>query len=295
MKIQNIVPATAMVALIAACGGTEEIVVNIPPQEPPTVVVTSTVVVIHESGSMNDLDRDGIPDATDNCIQVRNLDQRDQDQDGLGDACDIDADGDGIDDRDNSAAPAPRDVTCPEGKDVYFRRIAWSQTPTHAFSQNDSVRLWDQYEIGLCPRVIEQGCIIEFFSMAADVESDLRNTVGLIVNEQSRMTNFYLSEVVGNHEWVEGRPAQFTTFTNEIGHFDELMPNGNVRLFGGLREKYVFGVSLTISGTIPGTNEYFTFRPGNLRLWKICDRNSGDDVNLTTMGDLALEIHLANK
>ena len=46
-----------------------------------------------------DTDRDGVPDSTDNCINVNNPDQRDSDGDGVGDSCDVqgdDADGDGV-------------------------------------------------------------------------------------------------------------------------------------------------------------------------------------------------------
>ncbi|MBR3413118.1 MAG: thrombospondin type 3 repeat-containing protein [Bacteroidales bacterium] len=56
----------------------------------------------------NDLDGDGIPNATDNCPCIANVDQTDSDHDGLGDACDNcpirynplqeDTDGDGIGD-----------------------------------------------------------------------------------------------------------------------------------------------------------------------------------------------------
>ena len=51
-----------------------------------------------------DLDHDGVDDRTDNCLVVRNPDQRDSDGDGQGDACDVlnDGDGDGVvDERDN--------------------------------------------------------------------------------------------------------------------------------------------------------------------------------------------------
>jgi len=43
-----------------------------------------------------DTDNDGIPDAKDNCVDVRNDDQDDFDSDGKGDSCDPDADGDGM-------------------------------------------------------------------------------------------------------------------------------------------------------------------------------------------------------
>jgi Peptidase family C25/Dockerin type I domain/Thrombospondin type 3 repeat len=43
-----------------------------------------------------DSDGDGIPDSRDNCINVKNPDQRDSDGDGYGDACDADVNNDGI-------------------------------------------------------------------------------------------------------------------------------------------------------------------------------------------------------
>ena len=45
-----------------------------------------------------DRDRDGVPDAGDNCPEAANADQADADDDGLGNACDADDDGDGVDD-----------------------------------------------------------------------------------------------------------------------------------------------------------------------------------------------------
>lgn len=49
-----------------------------------------------ESSFSNDLDRDGISDNQDNCVETPNADQSDLDNDGLGDACDPDMDGDGL-------------------------------------------------------------------------------------------------------------------------------------------------------------------------------------------------------
>ena len=41
-------------------------------------------------------DGDGVPDATDNCLEIANLDQRDSDLDGFGNACDADLNNDGL-------------------------------------------------------------------------------------------------------------------------------------------------------------------------------------------------------
>lgn len=49
-----------------------------------------------ESGFADDLDRDGITDGFDNCVERPNADQSDLDRDGVGDACDPDMDGDGL-------------------------------------------------------------------------------------------------------------------------------------------------------------------------------------------------------
>jgi uncharacterized protein (TIGR03790 family) len=43
-----------------------------------------------------DLDGDGVPNDTDDCLWIANPDQRDSDGDGIGNACDPDVDGDGV-------------------------------------------------------------------------------------------------------------------------------------------------------------------------------------------------------
>ena len=48
-----------------------------------------------------DLDRDGMPDPLDNCVEVSNADQLDSDDDGFGNACDPDLDQDGVVDADD--------------------------------------------------------------------------------------------------------------------------------------------------------------------------------------------------
>jgi len=42
-----------------------------------------------------DADDDGVPDSRDNCVNVKNADQRDSDGDGYGDVCDADVNNDG--------------------------------------------------------------------------------------------------------------------------------------------------------------------------------------------------------
>ncbi|MBX7100086.1 MAG: phosphodiester glycosidase family protein, partial [Myxococcaceae bacterium] len=49
-----------------------------------------------------DIDGDGVLDTADNCMTVKNADQRDTDHDGKGDACDGDDDNDGIFDEDDN-------------------------------------------------------------------------------------------------------------------------------------------------------------------------------------------------
>jgi hypothetical protein len=54
-----------------------------------------------------DEDEDGVPDATDNCVQVANPDQLNFDADELGDACDPDDDNDNADDDDDNCPRIP--------------------------------------------------------------------------------------------------------------------------------------------------------------------------------------------
>ena len=55
----------------------------------------------------DDLDGDGVPNADDNCRNVPNADQADSDGDGVGDACETDRDGDGVDDTQDNCPDKP--------------------------------------------------------------------------------------------------------------------------------------------------------------------------------------------
>jgi hypothetical protein len=66
--------------------------------------------VLTTSAQGADMDGDGVPDATDNCVQVPNAGQEDADGDVLGDACEAfssmyDTDGDGYSDINETGAP----------------------------------------------------------------------------------------------------------------------------------------------------------------------------------------------
>ena len=77
-------------------------------------------------GPPADQDKDGVPDAKDNCPQLANADQKDSDADGVGDVCDncpakankdqVDADGDGFGDLcDNCSAKANKNQIDADG------------------------------------------------------------------------------------------------------------------------------------------------------------------------------------
>jgi len=84
----------------------------LPPVPGPPVLVEldpdGWILKSATSMGLPDVDVDGVPDSSDNCLAAFNPAQADTDGDGLGDACDPDADGDG---RDNGADCAPLDAT----------------------------------------------------------------------------------------------------------------------------------------------------------------------------------------
>ncbi len=70
-------------------------------------------------GGINDVDGDGVADASDNCVSIPNADQHDEDGDGVGDACDpcpqianatLDSDGDGVADACDPHPTTPGDM-----------------------------------------------------------------------------------------------------------------------------------------------------------------------------------------
>ena len=52
-------------------------------------------VLLNRCSAPPDRDADGMPDRTDNCVEIANPEQRDADRDGFGDACDPDYNNDG--------------------------------------------------------------------------------------------------------------------------------------------------------------------------------------------------------
>lgn len=66
-------------------------------------------------GGQCDSDNDGIPDDTDNCVAISNVDQLDTDSDGEGDVCDTDDDGDGTLDEDDAFPLDPNEDTDTDG------------------------------------------------------------------------------------------------------------------------------------------------------------------------------------
>ena len=65
--------------------------------EPEVLAVSGHELAFSCHEAALDVDADGVPDDSDNCPTVSNLDQVDLDADGLGDACDSDVDGDEVD------------------------------------------------------------------------------------------------------------------------------------------------------------------------------------------------------
>ena len=84
---------------------------------------------------IEDLDRDGVNNTNDNCINVANANQTDTDNDNQGDACDNDDDNDGVND--------PNDL-CSLGF-VLINGLAWNSDPASDFD-GDGCRDSDQDE-----------------------------------------------------------------------------------------------------------------------------------------------------
>ena len=86
-----------------------------PPPPPPVVIAAP-----------KDSDKDGVPDASDNCVAVANADQKDADGDKVGDACDILPPGDAP-----VVAGATAQVTAISG-DVFIKLPAGTKVPARA-------------------------------------------------------------------------------------------------------------------------------------------------------------------
>jgi hypothetical protein len=87
-----------------------------------TVTVSDTICIDTQDVTITvtelDSDDDGIPDSTDNCVNIYNPGQEDLDGDGIGNVCENDADGDGYDntvdcnDLDPTIHPGATEVLC---------------------------------------------------------------------------------------------------------------------------------------------------------------------------------------
>lgn len=76
--------------------------IEVPISEAPNLFLNREIKILSAPAAKNnldyvkaDVDKDGIPDATDNCVNTANADQKDEDNNGRGDACD-DFDRDGV-------------------------------------------------------------------------------------------------------------------------------------------------------------------------------------------------------
>ena len=139
----------------------------------------ATVLLSISSLAFAGTDGDGVPDASDNCLNIVNVDQRDTDADGQGDVCDADDDDDGVADSsdafplDPNQTPGPsltlassHPLDCMNGRaftqfvdvfGVYITATAETPTPFIKHSANVLAEYLDNDEDGVLddPKVAE--------------------------------------------------------------------------------------------------------------------------------------------